>query len=217
MLRYHVYMRRIRWGDKRLPERFWTKTIVNEGTGCWEWTAGLDRDGYPIFRPSGQSTKRAHRHAFVALVGPIDEETLNHDCRVRHCVNPNKGHAATPMSSADNVREGKSRITHCPQGHEYTARNIIMTGPAKRSRSCRACCNARSQAYWHTTRKVAEKEARRVAGYRGGVSETATCRQGHPRTDANTYTMPNGYKTCRICRLQRTTEYNARKKSELTP
>lgn len=154
-------MRRIKWGDKRLPARFWSKTAINEETGCWEWTAGLDRDGYPIFRPSGRPTGRAHRHAFQVLVGPINAETLNHDCHVRHCVNPNKGHATTPMSSADNVREGKARITHCPHGHEYTPENTIMVGPKKNRRGCRTCYNARSRRYWHEVRRNRLAEARK--------------------------------------------------------
>lgn len=151
-------MRKIRWGDKRLPARFWNKTVVNPTTGCWEWTQPLDKDGYPQwFHVSGSGParvrERAHRHAFSVLVGPIDEETLNHDCHVRHCVNPNRGHAATPMSNADNAREGKARITHCPHNHEYTPENTIMVGPKKRSRGCRTCYNARSRQYWHEVRR----------------------------------------------------------------
>lgn len=202
-------MTEIKWGDPRLPARFWSKTVVNSNTGCWEWIRPLDRDGYAIFRPTGDQTRRAHRHAYQVLVGPIGAGTLNHDCNVRHCVNPNEGHAATPMSSADNVREGKTRVTHCPQGHPYNERNTLWVGPTKNHRGCRACYNARSRQYWHTTRRDAEKAARRAAGYRGGVAETATCKHGHPRTPENTYTTPNGYKTCRVCRNKRSAEYRS--------
>lgn len=201
-------MRTIKWGDSRLPARFWIKTRVNPQTGCWEWINPLDKDGYAHFRLAGSPTRIAHRIAYLVLVGPVPEATLNHDCRIRHCVNPNRGHAATPMSSANNVREGKARITHCPHGHAYTEANTMMTGPTKRSRACRTCYNAKSKKYWRTTQRHREKEARRTAGYRGSVAETATCKYGHPRTKKNTYTTPSGYKTCRVCRHERSTAYN---------
>lgn len=163
-----------------------------------------------IYRPTGDGIRRAHRVAYRTLVGPIGKETLNHDCRVRRCVNPNTGHAATPMSSVDNVRDSKARITHCPQGHPYDAANTIMVGPRKSRRGCRACYNERSRQYWHRTRKNAEKIARRAAGYRGGVAETSHCKHGHERTPENTYEAPDGRKSCVVCRRNRTAEYNAR-------
>lgn len=205
----------IAWEDPRLPARFWDKTRVNARTGCWEWTQPLDRDGYgQWFHVTGSGAdrvrERPHRHAYTVLVGPIDNETLNHDCHVRHCVNPNTGHAATPMSNADNVREGKSRITHCPRGHEYTDVNTMRVGPRKDRRQCRTCANDRSRSYWYTTRKNDQKAERRGRGYRGGVSETTTCRHGHERTPENTYTSPQGYRSCKVCRNRRSTAANQR-------
>lgn len=181
---------------------------VNKGTGCWEWTGPLDSDGYgfPVHVEGYGGNRirmRPHRWAYTALIGPITEETLNHDCRVRHCVNPGTGHCATPMSAADNVREGKARVTHCPHGHAYDEANTMMVGPLKNRRACRACYNGRSRSYWHTTRKDVEKARRRANGYRGGVAETTTCRHGHPRTPENTYTTPQGHRTCRVCRNAR--------------
>src|SRR3954464_13004122 len=173
----------IPWGDPRLPDRFWIKTKINLQTGCWEWTSPLGKQGYAYFRFPDLATRLAHRGAYLTLVGPIDEETLNHDCHVRHCVNPNEGHAATPMSNVDNVREAKSRVHECPQGHPYDKANTMMVGPEKRSRACRRCCNDRSSEYWRNTRSDAEKAQRRAAGYRGGVEETDTCPSGHPRTE----------------------------------
>lgn len=210
-------MATIKWGDPRLPQRFWGKTKINDKTGCWEWTAFIGANGYGgWFHVSGSGPARIrelpHRHAYSVLVGPITEETLNHDCAVRHCVNPNAGHAATPMSAADNVRDGKRRTTRCPQGHAYTAANTLMVGPQKNRRACRTCDNARSREYWRSTRKEQEKAARRAAGYRGGFAETATCPSGHERTEENTYVTPSGYRTCRVCRKERSAAYNRRTK-----
>jgi hypothetical protein len=206
-------IRRPRWGDRALPERFWDKARRNVHTGCWEWTGRLDKDGYAErVHVSGSGSHRVRmspqRWAYTVLVGPIDDETLNHDCYVRNCVNPGTEHAATPMSLADNVREGKARITHCPHGHEYTDDNTILVGPLKNRRQCRACTNGRSRAYWHETRKTAQKEQRRERGYRGGFDETSTCRHGHLRIPENVYIDPRGKRSCRACRNLRSAAHN---------
>lgn len=207
----------IKWGDPRLPERFWTKTKVNPVTGCWEWQQSLDKDGYPqLFHVSGSGPTcvqaRAHRHAYQVLVGPIGEETLNHDCYTRHCVNPNTGHAATPMSLADNVREAKARIECCPKNHPYDEANTMFVGPKKNRRACRTCYNERSRAYWHNTRKDRQKDERRAAGYQGGYDETSTCKRNHPRTPENTYVTPAGHRTCKVCRRENVNAHAERKR-----
>lgn len=129
------------------PERFWPKVDLS-GPGCWLWTAGTNRDGYGSFRVGSQSdgTRRhvlAHRWAYEHLVGPIPEGlTIDHLCRVRHCVNPDH---LEPVSHAENTRRGESgrnqRIkTHCPQGHPYDEENTYMWND---HRYCRACQRAR--------------------------------------------------------------------------
>lgn len=39
----------------------------------------------------------------------------------------------------------KPRKSHCPQGHEYTPKNVIIINKAKGTRACRACHNARAR------------------------------------------------------------------------
>ena len=77
------------YADARLPERFWDKTLRPAiHNGCWEWAAHRDESGYATFSVDGK-TRRAHRVAYAALVGPIPEGLVcDHLCRVRHCVNP---------------------------------------------------------------------------------------------------------------------------------
>jgi len=211
-----------RLNDQRLPERFWRRVRRNPKTRCWEWQGPLTDQGYPVrVHVSGSGENRVvmspQRWAYTVLIGPINEETLNHDCYVRHCVNPGTGHAHTPMSAADNVREGKARITHCPAGHEYTPENTIMVGSNKNRRGCRTCYNDRSREYWHTTRKATEKAARRAAGYRGGVTETSTCLNGHERNDENTRIRPDGYEACRPCGRAANARFEAKKSGRATP
>lgn len=148
-------------GDPRLPDRFWAKVWVNPATGCWEWTAALDSDGYPSwFFISGKGPTRvrekAHRLAYQRLVGPIPVErpTINHQCHVLSCVNPSDGHACEPMTAGENAREAKARRTHCTAGHPYSLSNTRWVGPLRDVRQCIACYTARE----------ARKAARPAAG-----------------------------------------------------
>jgi hypothetical protein len=71
----------------------------------------------------------AHRVIYEYLVGPIpDGLSIDHLCRVRHCVNP--AHLE-PVTHRENVLRGQAptavngRKTRCKRGHEFnrTVRN----------------------------------------------------------------------------------------------
>lgn len=113
-------------------QRFWQK--VDQSGGCWLWTAGTTEWGYGSFW-TGERRVKAHRWSYEHLVGPIPEGlTLDHLCRNPPCVNP--AHLE-PVTGAENTRRGGNALkTHCPQGHEYDAKN---TRHCHGSRFCRAC------------------------------------------------------------------------------
>jgi hypothetical protein len=130
-------------------ERFWSK--VRPTGFCWEWTAATFTNGYGQFQMNG-SPKLAHRVAYELLVGPIPEGlTLDHLCRVKHCVNPDH---LDPVTQAENnarypgVRTGgrdKQLMTHCKRGHEFTPEN---TGRQPNGRkTCRKCSRNRQRVY----------------------------------------------------------------------
>lgn len=96
---------------KHLKEEFpkWeTKVRVNPYKGCWEWLGTLDRDGYANGSSiKAPNTKRAHRVVYRVLVGEIPSDiTLDHECEVRHCVNPEH---LTPCTLEDNIKAGAER------------------------------------------------------------------------------------------------------------
>jgi HNH endonuclease len=116
--------------------RFDSKFI--HSNGCWLWTAGKDPDGYGVFWLNGR-TVRAHRVAYTNTVGPIPEGlTLDHSCRVRHCVNPAHLSPATFEENSSRQVGWQLAKTHCPQGHEYTDDNTYRYGK-RPMRLCRTC------------------------------------------------------------------------------
>lgn len=90
-----------------LPENFQAKIVINDDTGCWEWNASRTPDGYGVvsYPPRSGRTRNVHRVVYELLIGPIPEGlTIDHLCRVRHCVNP--AHL-DPCTHQMNCRRGK--------------------------------------------------------------------------------------------------------------
>ncbi|MQB01861.1 MAG: HNH endonuclease [Actinobacteria bacterium] len=138
-------------------ERFWEKVNKDDSSGCWLWTSTLNIGGYGYFKvavvgsaPSlwlGEKPQAVYRHcyahrwAWIDTRGPIpDGLTLDHLCRVRHCVNPNH---LEPVTIDVNINRGNPRSkqlaarTHCNAGHPYDEANTYQMPDG--SRRCRAC------------------------------------------------------------------------------
>jgi hypothetical protein len=69
-------------------QRFIEKYVVDQTTGCWNWTGCTDDYGYGNFRVNGVTVK-AHRWINEYLRGPIPTGILVcHHCDNPRCVNP---------------------------------------------------------------------------------------------------------------------------------
>lgn len=107
-----------------LMDRFMAK--VGDQSGCWEWTAFIDRAGYARIG-IGRSVHYAHRVAHELFVGPIpDGLDVDHKCRNRACVNPAHLHAVTRKQNLENLAGANS-------GNRSTGkRNVYQHKPSGR-------------------------------------------------------------------------------------
>lgn len=144
--------------------RLVAKIVLDKESGCFLWTASLDKHGYGQFRFRG-TTFRAHRAAYILLKGEIlGGLDLDHLCRNPRCVNPEH---LEPVAHIVNVRRGNAgqfwaQKTHCPRGHEYTPENIIRHCQSG-ARICRTCDLKRRRLYNRTYKR---KSRARLCGKR---------------------------------------------------
>lgn len=121
---------------------------IDQAGECWLWLGSRMNMGYGRISVNGRE-HLAHRLLFEALVGPITSDTLDHLCRVRHCVNPSH---LEPVSRGENVLRGNSlpamnaRKTCCPRGHPFLPPNLYVTKLGYRD--CRACHSEKHKAQY---------------------------------------------------------------------
>ena len=131
--------------------------LPSEPSGCWQWAAGVRKDGYAWFRDG--KTIGAHRYAYRRFIGEVPAGlVLDHLCRNRACVNP--AHLEL-VTRGENVKRGMSwsavnaRKTHCPKGHPFHEGNTYRQ---RLGRSCLACRTQRnreaSQVRKHNRRRL---------------------------------------------------------------
>lgn len=93
--------------------RFYEKIRVDKETGCQEWIAALNSDGYGKFGIDG-SWVLAHRFSWTLVYGSIPCGMLIlHKCNNPKCVNPSHLYVGT---DADNARDMLEADPYCRSG-----------------------------------------------------------------------------------------------------
>ena len=130
-----------RWESAK--ERVDARWIPEPNTGCWLWTGALNTKGYGELRNGTITSRHAHRYSWTIRNGEIPEGlVIDHNCRVRSCVNPDHMRLVTTAQNVTENSLGQSALnklkTHCPNGHAYTTANTVRYGRARHCRTCYA-------------------------------------------------------------------------------
>lgn len=157
------------------PDELWARleerSMPIPFSGCQVWLGAVMSNGYGnMYLGGGESNPRyeaAHRVAYRLTHGPIPpDRELDHDCRVRICLNPDH---LTPVTHLENMARmvisasGRKRLrtassmslairrtknaerSQCLHGHALTPENthVLQSG----MRVCRACRAATQSRY----------------------------------------------------------------------
>ena len=162
---------------RNIEDRFWEKVNKSADGGCWEWTSSIKGNGYGAFFTSlegeGRKCVGAHRFSYALANGPIpDGLWVLHKCDNRICVNPDHlflGDCVDNMKDCASkgrvVTIGKSLITKCPRGHEYSEENTRINKLGHRR--CIQCERSAGVARWERVKdEVNQKRRERRAAIR---------------------------------------------------
>ena len=117
-----------------MEARFLNKVKKCEN-GCWEWTAGKDKDGYGKYRKG-----RAHRFAYELWKGPIpDGLYILHSCDNPPCVNPEHLEIGTNQDNV-NDRQHKNRQAKGDNHGRYTRPETTARGEKQGGSKLTADC-----------------------------------------------------------------------------
>ena len=139
-------------------DKFWNK--VDKTEDCWLWTAYTMPNGYGLAKTKEGKTCLAHRLSWYLEYGVWPSETIDHLCRVRHCVRVSH---MEDIPLADNIRRGSApaasakrakQRTHCTQRHPYSGENlVILKCRGGTQKGCLICRRAASREYQQRRRK----------------------------------------------------------------
>lgn len=101
--------------------RFWSRVDVGKKDECWLWQAGVDWDGYGLFKVKGVSN-RSNRMAYAFAIGSIPADMkIIHSCDNPGCCNPRH------LSVGTNLDNARDRITRDRQAKGTSINTCKLT------------------------------------------------------------------------------------------
>ena len=109
-------------------KRFWDKVDKRGPDECWEWTACRNKDGYGMFRLSGQ-TDCSHRIALSLHLGrPIVENAyVLHSCNNPPCCNPLHLREGTQQDNMDDRKQAGNQAHGQNHGQTFLTDEDVIT------------------------------------------------------------------------------------------
>jgi hypothetical protein len=142
-----------------LVQKILQQTVVDNATGCFNWTGTVNTQGRAIAVYKKRSISAA-RALWMSLhnVQLTPDKFVCHHCDNILCVNPDHLYLGDKFTNAqDKLKRGRHRTqntgkTHCIRGHEFTPENTWVNKKTN-MRLCRICQRLRSKKYYLTQRK----------------------------------------------------------------
>lgn len=127
---------------------------------CWVWMGAKFENGYGAFRFFRGGTGRAHRYAYMLLVGDIPGDlVVDHLCKRVDCVNPRHMEVVTDVENVmrgDSPHAENARKDTCPSGHEFDR----LKGDGRRQ--CTKCSRQYQADYYQRNKqRIARRDRER--------------------------------------------------------
>lgn len=175
-----------------VAERAATRYEVDNSTGCHTSTYSTGSHGYAQIgwqTSVGRWGVTAHRAAWVYAHGQIPEAmTIDHMCKNRRCVNVEHLRLLTNYENARRTAGRDWPLGRCANGHPNSFLELFPDG--------RVHCGICAREIW----KGAAERERKAKLPKLPKPPRTHCRNGHEKSEQNTYIRPNGRKECSLCK-----------------
>lgn len=178
----------------RVAERARSKYVADPGTGCMISTYSTASHGYAQIgwnEGGDRVVTLVHRVIWASHHGPIPEHlTVDHMCKNRQCMNIEH---LRLLSNFENGRRTQGRdwpLGRCINGHSNAHLQRYSNGKAH--------CSICAATLWKSAPKGVRP--RKPAPAKVPAPPRTHCRNGHEKSEANSYVRPSGRRECLPCK-----------------